>query len=74
VPKIIIEGAAGFVTEVSIFFKEGAQDEALVRREDTGSQRLLHLDLYPTGWVPPQDLFVFDQPYEFLPSFLEKER
>src|SRR6266487_7034017 len=38
----------GFATEVSIFFNEGTQDEALIRREDTGSKRLLHLDLYST--------------------------
>jgi hypothetical protein len=49
-------------TEVSLFFNEGAQDEALIGRQNTGSKLLLDLDLDATGWVPPQDLFVFNQP------------
>ena len=61
-PRPVPQCKDGFATEVSLFFNEGAQDEALVRREDTGSKLLLHLDLYATGWVPPQDLFVFNQP------------
>ena len=37
-------------------------EQELIGREDTGSKRLLHLDLHPTGWVPPQYLFLFNQP------------
>src|SRR5579884_1938214 len=49
-------------TEVSLLFNEDTQDKPLIGREDTGSKLLLHLDLDTTGWVPLQDLFVFNEP------------
>src|SRR6266568_5593809 len=58
----IPQGKDGVAAQVSIFFNEGTQNEPLIRRQDTGRKLLLYLDLYPTGWVPPQDLFVFNQP------------
>ena len=52
----------GFATQVSILFDECTQDKPLIQRQDTGSKRLLRLDLYPTRRVSPQDLFLFNQP------------
>jgi hypothetical protein len=61
-PRPVPQGKDGFATQVFLFFNEGPQDKALICRENTGSKLLLLLDLYATGWVPPQDLFVFNQP------------